>query len=328
MKVFITGIGSDLGTQIARTLEARSDIEEIAGSDMFPPRRYLARSKFYMTHYDDSERISFVIERFNPDVIINFGVYEPGARLSFSKARGATHACVAGIISALEKIKHKKLVHVITRSSVVAYGFQDSKKAYDETSPLSPDTPYGVMCRDVEEQLSTHVAHLTIVRTAPELAAHVPHPLARLLNLPAVPIDFRSPFSDDVGFPVISPRDVVDIFVRAATLEVNDDNWHRVLHGACPTNATMMMAARIGKKIPIPTVGFGFSIGKRISYVAGAPMDPHIEMLIRRGMNVDSTSTRMFLGITSQDSPTEILKDLYIGEEKSIDSSTLPGVKK
>lgn len=327
MKVFITGIGSDLGTQIARSLETHPDIEDIAGADMFPPRRYLARTKFFMTHFDDSERISYVVERFDPDVIVNFGVFEPGARLNFSRARSATNATVTGIISAVEKIKRNKLVHVISRSSVVSYGFEDPTKVYDETSPMSPDTPYGKMCRDVEEKLRSRVAHLTIIRTAPELGAHVPHPLARLLNLPAIPIELRLPSSRDVGFPIISPRDVVDIFVRVVGLDMQDNKWHRILHGACATNATMLMASRIGKKIPIPTAGIGFSIGKRISYIAGAPMDPHIEMLIRRGMVVDSTATRMFLGITSQDSPSEILKNMYQGEEKSIDSSTLPGVK-
>lgn len=328
VKVFITGIGSDLGTQIARLLEERTDVEEIAGIDMFPPRRYLARSKFFMSHYDDSERISDVIEQFSPDVIINFGVYEPGARLGFSKARGATHACVAGIIHAVEKIKKHHEVHVITRSSVCVYGFEDASRVSDETSPLAPDTPYGEMCRDVEEELLSHIAHVTVVRTAPEIGAHVPNPLARLLSLPAIPIQIRSPFSKDLGFPVISPRDTVEIFVRAATLKNENNNWHRVLHAACSSNATMLMAVRLGNKVPVFTTGIGYSFAKKISYIAGAPVDPHVEMLIRRGMAIDSTSTRMYLEITSQDSPTEILKDLYAGEEEQITSSKISKVKK
>jgi hypothetical protein len=43
-------------------------------------------------------------------------------------------------------------------------------------------------------------------------------------------------------------------------------------------------------------------------------------MLIRRGMKIDSTATRMKLDITSQDSPTEILKNLYDEKEKAFDT--------
>lgn len=319
MKVFITGIGSDLGTQIARLLEQKNEITQIGGVDMYPPRRYLSRSKFFMSHYNDSERITELISHFNPDVIINFGVYEPGSRLGFSRARDATHASVAGIAHAIKKLNDKK-IHVITRSSVVVYGFNDPHKTYDETSPLSPDTLYAEMCRDAEEELMAYADRLTVIRTAPEIGAHVPHPLARILTLRAVPVQLRSPLSKEVGFPLISPRDAVDIFVKA-TLGKPDRRKVRILHAACSDNATMMMAARQGHRIPLFFSGVGFSVAKQLTYFAGAPMDPHIEMMIRRGLRIDSTATRMYLGITSQDSPTQIMRDLFKGEEKAVESS-------
>lgn len=327
VKVFITGVGSDLGTQMARVLEGFEQVKEIAGVDMFPPRRYLARTKFFMSHYDDSERISDVISGFDPDVIINFGVYEPGARLGFSRARGATHASVAGIIHASKKIEKRKPVHVISRSSVCVYGFNDSSKTYDETSPLSPDTPYGEMCRNVEEELFNNLESVTIVRTAPELGAHVPHPLARVLNQMVIPIQMRVPFTKEVGFPLISPRDAVDIFVKVAMKNDSTKKFHKVLHASTSSNANMLMAARVGGKVPFFTTGFGFAAVKQASYLAGAPIDPHIEMLIRRGISIDSTSTRMYLEITSQDSPIEILRELYSGEEKTFESLIVSKVK-
>lgn len=327
MKVFITGIGSDLGTQIASLLEQRPTVTAIAGVDMYPPRRYLARSRFFMSRYDDSERIAQVIINFSPDVIINFGVYEPGARLNSLRALNATQACTTGIIHAVKEISSDHDVHVITRSSVVVYGFSNSH-THDETSPLSPDTPYGKMCRDVEEELTNKIPYVTIIRTAPEIGAHVPHPLARLLTLPAFPVQARLPFSRDIGFPIISPRDAIEIFVRAAMEVPREDARHRVLHAACSNNATMMMAAREGNRIPLFTSGVGFALAKRLSFIAGAPIDPHVEMFIRRGMIVDSTSTRMYLGITSQDSPTEIIKDLYSGAENIVDSPSVTEVPK
>jgi len=328
VKVFIAGIGSDLGTQIAKNLESNEAVEEIAGIDMFPPRRYLARTKFFMSHFDDSERIADVINQFSPDVIINFGVYEPGARLNLSKARSATSAVLSGIIHAVNKIKQKHEVHVITRSSVAVYGFADPQKTYDETSPTCPDTPYGEMCRHVEEELTKNCARLSIVRTAPEIGAHVPHPLARLLNHPLIPVQFRMPFSPDPGFPAISTRDVVQVFLKVAEIKFENTNLHRTFHAACPANISMLTAAKAGKKMPLFFYGPGFSLAKKLSYLSGAPIDEHIEMFIRRGMKIDSTSTRMALKISSQDSPSEILSQLFDGENKEVDSTFAPEVFK
>lgn len=311
MKVFITGLGSDLGTNIARLLEKNAEVTELAGLDMFPPRRYLARTKFFMTHYDDSERIAEVIKHFAPDVIINFGVYEPGARLGEVRAKIATHANVSGIIHAAQQLMNNSDVRVITRSSVIAYGFREPERAKDETTPLSPDTFYGELCRDVEEQLLSHLDDVTIIRTAPEISAHVPHPLARLLKLPVIPVQARLPFAHDIGFPLIASRDAVDLFVRATLATPDLSTRHRVLHGATSSNATMLMAAQEGRRVPLFVTGFNMAVVKQMAYLAGAPITEHVEMLIRRGMIVDSTSTRMHLGVTSQDSPSEILRYLY-----------------
>ncbi len=328
MKVFITGLGSDLGTNIARLLEQKSEVTELAGIDMYPPRRYLARTKFFMTHYDDSERIAHVIKHFSPDVIIHFGVYEPGARLGEMRGKAATHASVSGVIHAAQQIMNEHDVRVITRSSVVAYGFREPERAKDETTPLSPDTFFGKMCRDVEEELLSHLTNVTIIRTAPEISAHVPHPLARLLKLPAIPIQARLPFAHDIGFPIIASRDVTELFVRAAMAAPDYIARHRVLHGATSSNATMSMAAQEGKRIPIFVTGMNMGIIKRMAYLAGAPITEHVEMFIRRGMIIDSTSTRMHLGITSQDSPSEILRHLYHPTENMFAQVAIPEMEK
>lgn len=312
MRIFITGLGSDLGTRIAQQLESENEVDSIAGVDMYPPRRYLLRTKFIRAHFDDQRRISETIATFNPDVIINFGVYEPGARLNKTKAQLASIACANGIANAIERIDRD--VKIISRSSIVAYGFSNPRNIYDETSPLNPDTPYGYICRDVEKILTKASPTTTVIRTAPEIDAHVPHPIARLLLLPALPIELRLPFSTDIGFPVISPRDVVELFIKQA---LSSSTKGAVLHGVCSSNATMTQAARIGKRIPIFVSGIGYEVVKRLSYLAGAPIDEHIEMLIRRGMTIDSTSTRMRHNITSQDSPTEVLTNLYEGDRRS-----------
>lgn len=308
MKVFITGIGSDLGTHIAHMLESQRSVTAIAGIDRYPPRRYLARTEFFLARTYDHEEVSDVISSFSPDVVINFGVYEPGARLKLSQAQRATQTSTRGIIHGIERSKNKQ-AHVITRSSVVVYGFSEPKMK-DETSPLSPDTPYALMCRDLEEDFREGVSRLTIIRTAPELGAHVPHPLARILNLPALPVEVRNPFSREVGFPVISPYDATDIFVKASQ-EVLQDNEVNIYNAATSSNATISMAIMYGKRVPFLAVGALYPFLKQAAYVQGVPVDEHVEMLIRRGMQVDSTSTRMKLGITSQLSAVEVIKNLY-----------------
>src|SRR5207244_7732671 len=81
MRVLVTGMGGELGTRVAQLLEERDEATEIAGFDIWPPRRRLRRSEFHRIGPDDQERITGFVHDFAPEIVIHYGVYEPDSRL-------------------------------------------------------------------------------------------------------------------------------------------------------------------------------------------------------------------------------------------------------
>ena len=93
MRVLVTGMGGHLGTRVAQFLEARPDVEAVAGFDFVPPRRRLQRATFKRIDPRDRDRLVEFVLDFAPTAVAHFGVYEPAARMS-GAGRGAEHGGV------------------------------------------------------------------------------------------------------------------------------------------------------------------------------------------------------------------------------------------
>ena len=61
MRVLVTGMGGHLGTRVAQFLEARSDVEAVAGFDFVPPRRRLQRATFKRIDPRDRDRLVMLV---------------------------------------------------------------------------------------------------------------------------------------------------------------------------------------------------------------------------------------------------------------------------
>src|SRR4029453_12052464 len=81
MRVLVTGMGGELGTRVAQLLEERAEVSEIAGFDIWPPRRRLRRSEFHRIEPHDQERITEVVHDFAPEIVIHYGVSDSDPRL-------------------------------------------------------------------------------------------------------------------------------------------------------------------------------------------------------------------------------------------------------
>ena len=120
MRVLVTGMGGELGTRVAQLLEERDEASEIAGFDMWPPRRRLRRSEFHRIEPLDQERITEFVHDFAPEIVIHYGVYEPDSRLGGREAAEASEACTVHVLTAAAETG--RLERVAVRSGLEVYG--------------------------------------------------------------------------------------------------------------------------------------------------------------------------------------------------------------
>ena len=120
MRVLVTGMGGELGTRVAQLLEERDELNEIAGFDIWPPRRRLRRSEFHRIEPHDQERITEFVHDFAPEIVIHYGVYEPDSRLGGREAAEASEACTVHTLTAAAETG--RLERLAVRSGLEVYG--------------------------------------------------------------------------------------------------------------------------------------------------------------------------------------------------------------
>lgn len=308
MRVFITGMGGELGTAVAQQVEDDPSIDAVAGVDLFPPRRRLLRAEFHRVDPRNRERMTTIIRAFAPTALIHLGVYEPYSR---SSPRAATARTVAGTVATLEAaVTSGRLDRIVVRSGIEVYGRRRGAPLRpDEEVPPAPSSSFGhtmLYVEQVSRETGTRVGvPVTLLRFAPIVGPHVPSPLGRLLRLPAVPF---SPLADPV-FSVTHQQDVVAAFVAALREPI-----HGALNVVGPGAVTASQAARLGGRLPVPVVGPGWRGAKALAQLAGAPVPDHVHELLVRGRTADGSRLVETLGIRVQHRTPDVVRQLYAWE--------------
>ena len=169
MRVLVTGMGGELGTRVAQLLEERDEASEIAGFDMWPPRRRLRRSEFHRIEPLDQGRITEFVHDFAPEIVIHYGVYEPDSRLGGREAAEASEACTVHALTAAAETG--RLERLAVRSGLEVYGRGRGRPVVPaEDAPLAPTSPYGRTCLEVETLAAALVRRLGIPVAALRLA--------------------------------------------------------------------------------------------------------------------------------------------------------------
>lgn len=305
-RVLVTGMGGELGSLVASLTEASDWAGDILGFDVDPPRRHLRRSRFVRVGPHERDRISDLIETFDPHVILHVGVWEPHARLATDDAREYTETVAKAVFDASHRAE--SLETAVVRSGIEIYGAAThSPRIAVESTPIGPDTVYGHMCAHIESQAvelrTARGANVCTLRLAPVLGAHVPSPLGRILRLPVVPYHgARNPV-----FCVVEDRDAATAFVQAASRDA-DGTVNIVANGAI----SMLRATNIGKRLPMPTFGPGWTIARAVASAAGAPVPDHVADLISHGRLAASNEAAHLLRFAPAHSTTEVIEHLYM----------------
>ncbi len=304
-RVFITGMGGELGTRVAALLEADTSVDVVVGSGISPPRRRLSRATFHLVDPRNRIRLAALVHEVAPHVIVHLGVYEPHSR---SAPPTALERTAAGSVTALGAAAETgALQRIVVRSGTEVYGRRrGSPLLPDESTPPQPTTEYGWSLLHVERTAEAVARDLdvpcTAVRHAPLLGPHVPSPLGRLLRLPAVPFHALA----DLPFSLVSLEDAARAVV-AAVLRGPDGPVNVVGPGA----VTAFQAIRMGNRIPVPVAGPGWLAARALAEVAGSPVPDHVVELLRRGRCADGSSTLSLLDVDPKDTTQGIVASLF-----------------
>ncbi|MFM9083454.1 MAG: NAD-dependent epimerase/dehydratase family protein [Actinomycetota bacterium] len=305
-RVLVTGMGGELGSLVASRVEASEWAGDILGFDVDPPRRLLRRARFVRVAPHERDRIADLIEEFNPHVILHIGVWEPHARLATEQAAECTETIAKAVFDAAHRAE--ALETAVVRSGIEIYGAAThSPRIAVETTPVAPTTTYGRMCATIEDQateLRTAAGvNVCTLRLAPVLGAHVPSPLGRLMRLPMVPYHgVRNPV-----FCVVEDHDAAPAFLAAAARDA-DGTVNIVANGAI----SMLRATTMGRRIPVPSFGPGWSIARSATGIAGAPMPDHVADLIENGRLAASNEAAHLLRFAAAHTTTEVIERLYM----------------
>ena len=304
-RVFVSGVGGELGTLVASLLEAEDWVGALSGIDADPPRRRLHRTVFHRIHPDEHDRIVDTVVAFDPHILVHVGVWEPDARAAPHLAAVLTDQAATSIIGAAAECP--SLEHVVVRSGIEIYGrARGALTRPSESAPIHPTSEWGHTVAAIErtaakvgERVGVTVGAL---RLAPVLGPHVPSPLGRFLRMPAVPFSLLA----DPPFAVIEDRDAARAFVAAARIGLAEP-----VNVVAPGAITVLQAARRGRRLPVPLIGPEWRMARTLSHLAGAPIPDHVAEVLHRGRLADNGRMRELLGVDAETTTVEVIDRLY-----------------
>jgi UDP-glucose 4-epimerase len=304
-RVFMSGVGGELGTQIAGLLESEPWVGALSGIDADPPRSRLKRTVFHRIHPDEHDRIVETVIDFDPHVLVHVGVWEPDARAGPALAAKLTDNAAISILGAAAECP--SLEHVILRSGIEIYGAGPGTLTRpDEVSPIRPTSEWGRTVADIERTAASVAERVGVtigaVRLASVIGPHVPSPLGRFLRLPAVPFNALG----DPSFAVIRQNDAARAIVAAARERLAEP-VNVVASGSIST----LQAAQRGQRIAVPIIGPQWWLARRLSHLAGAPVPDHVAEVLLHGRLADNGRMRELLGVVPEQTTAEVIDDLY-----------------
>jgi UDP-glucose 4-epimerase len=285
-RVLITGLGTFWGGRVAQALEADPDVEVIVGLDRFEPSVQLERTEYVRS--DESYSIlARIVQAAKIDTIVHTFLVVDSTMM---RSRSIHEINVIGTMNlfAAASAADSTVRDVVVKSSTLVYGADPRDPTWftEETPRCSP--PASVVERtllEVEGYVrdfavdNPHVS-LSVLRFSNVLGPDITTPLAKALELPAVP----SIAGFDPRIQLVHETDVVRAILFA--LETQLQGIYNVAgDGLLPWSE---VAAICGKRtVPLPPVGMHLASGP-LSRLGIIDLPPELLNLLRHGRGVDN----------------------------------------
>ena len=304
MRVLVTGVGGEIGYQVALRLDRDPAVQALAGMDLWKPRRRVRSMQQLVFEPTDRRRVLRAIRAFEPTAIVHIGSWEPDARVPARLAAERTSAGAIAVLGAAGDLPG--LDRVVVRSDIAVYGrSRGSAMVPSEDVPPVPTSPWGRSLLEVERlAAAAGVAAdvpVTRLRFAPLVGQRFPSSLARYLRMPVVAFSALS----DPAFSVLEVGDAADAAVAALHRRVDGP-----LNVVGPGAVTVSQAALIGRRVPLPLLGPEWPLLRRVAGLARVPMPDHVLELIHRGRTADGLRALDALGVSPARTP-DVIRAIY-----------------
>jgi UDP-glucose 4-epimerase len=306
-RVLITGVGSYLGTELARRLEADPSIEYIAGLDERPPRAKLERTDFLEADIRNPLIAKLIPQARVDTVVHNKIIRRPGPGMSGRSAHDINVIGSLQLLAACEK--SDTLRAIVVRGSAGVYGSEPAAPQFftEEMARLYPlRTRFQRDVAEIENYFDTYSRRhprvvCTMLRYQPSVGPALDSQVTRYLSLPLVP----TYLGFDPRLQFVHEADAIDALVAAIRNPVRGP-----VNVAGPGTVGLTKLVRMAGKVTVPLLPGLFApvtdAGRRAGLEA---ISPDFRRLLRYGRGVDISRLVNEVGYTPRYSTVEAVRD-------------------
>jgi UDP-glucose 4-epimerase len=306
-RVLITGVGSHLGTELARRLESDPSIEYIAGLDERPPRIKLERTEFLEADIRNP-LIAKLIPQAKVDTIVhNKIVRRPGRGMSGRSAHDINVIGSLQLLAACEK--SDTLRAIVVRGSAGVYGSEPAAPQFftEEMARLYPlRTRFQRDVAEIENYFDTFSRRhpqvvCTMLRYQPSVGPALDSQVTRYLSLPVVP----TYLGFDPRLQFVHEGDAVDALCATIRNPVRGP-----VNVAAPGTIGLTKLVRMAGRITVPLLPGLFAPFTDTARRAGLEaISPDFRRLLRYGRGVDISRLVNEVGFAPRHTTVEAVRE-------------------
>ena len=305
-RVLITGVGSHVGSLLAKRLESDPDVEHVAGLDTRRPKVALERTEFIEADIRDPE-LARLIPPTGADTLVHEQIVrQPGPGMS---ARAMHDVNVIGTLQLLAVCERTPTLRtIVVRGSAGVYGAEPHAPQFfkEEMARLFPlRTRFQRDVAEIENYFDTYARRhtgvsCTMLRYQPAIGAGLRTQMTRYLSQPVCPTFMGF----DPRIQLVDIDDALEALVAAVRNPVRG-----AVNVACPGTISLARIIRLAGKraLPIaaPLYGAVTSTGRRFGLDT---QSNDFERLLRYGRGVDTRRLTDEVGYTPRRSTVEAVE--------------------
>jgi UDP-glucose 4-epimerase len=286
-RVLITGVGSYIGSALARRLQDDPGVEHVAGLDMRPPAARLEQTHFIEADLRDPVIATLIPQEEVDTVVHNQIVRRPGPNMS---ERAMHDINVIGTLQLLAACERSSSIEtIVIRGSAGIYGSEPQAPQFfrEELARLYPlRTRFQRDVGEIESLFETYARRhpsvvCTMLRYQPAIGPVLDTQVTRYLGPPVAP----TYLGFDPRIQLVHEEDGLGALCAAIRRPV-----HGPVNVASPGTIGLHRMIRMCGRAPLPVAGpaFGTAVGA-LRRVGMPSLSPDFMRLLRYGRAVDTS---------------------------------------